>query len=121
MRSTRKEWVLDFYNLGLGVFLFASPRLFAMARETARFNIWMTGLLLLVVSVAAIVAFREWEEWIRLLVALWMIVAPFVLGFTHTAGMHVSIAIGCVVLFLTLLELFLLHDEQPRSRTTAAH
>ena len=121
MRATRKEWVLDLYNLGLGAFLFASPWLFAMTRATARLDIWLTGLLLLVVSAGAIMAFREWEEWIRLLVGMWMIVAPFVLGFAHTTAMHVSIVIGCVVLFLTLLELFLLHDEQPKSPTPAAH
>lgn len=121
MRATRKEWVLDLYNLALGVFLFASPWLFAMTGATARLDSWITGLLLLVVSAAAIVAFREWEEWIRLLVGIWMVVAPFVLGFPHTTGMHVSIAIGCIVLFLTLLELFLLHDEQPQSRTPAVH
>ena len=121
MRAMRKEWVLDLYNLALGVFLFAAPWLFAMTRETARLESWITGLLLLGVSAGAIVAFREWEEWIRLLAGLWMIVAPFVLGFTHTTGMHVSIATGGAVLFLTVLELFLLHDERPQSRTTAAH
>jgi drug/metabolite transporter (DMT)-like permease len=91
-----------------------------MTRETARLESWITGAVLLVVSAGAIVAFREWEEWVRLLAGAWMIVAPFVLGFAHTTAMHVSIGIGGAVLFLTLLELFLLHEERPRSPTTAA-
>ena len=56
-------------------------------------------------SAAAILAFREWEEWVSLLAGLWMIISPFLLGFAHTPAMHVNIGIGCAVMFLAGLEL----------------
>ena len=121
MRAMRREWVLDLYNLCLGALLFASPWMFAMPREATRIDTWMSGLLLIAVSAAALVAFREWEEWISLLIGLWMIVAPFALGFAHTSAMHINIAIGCVVVFLTLLDLFLVHDRSTDSPSAAAH
>ena len=109
----RREWVLDLYNLGLGAFLLVSPWLYSMTRETARLDTWFSGLLVAAVSVAAILAFREWEEWISLLAGLWMIVAPFALGFAHTPGMHVNVGIGCAVVFLAGLELWLIHYQRP--------
>jgi hypothetical protein len=118
MRAKRKEWVLDLYNLGLGAFLLISPWLFAITREVARLDTWISAALLLAVSAAAIVMFRAWEEWVSLLVRLWMIAAPFVLGFVHTPAMHVNIAIGCLVVFLAALELWLVHDE-PRASPAA--
>jgi hypothetical protein len=120
MRAMRREWVLDLYNLCLGAFLFASPWLFAMPREATRIDTWMSGLLLVAVSAAAIVAFHEWEEWVRLLIGLWMIAAPFALGFAHTTAMHINIGIACVVVFLTLLELFLVREECSGSASAAA-
>jgi hypothetical protein len=118
MRAMRREWVLDLYNLCLGAFLFASPWLFAMPREATRIDTWMSGLLLVGVSAAAIVAYREWEGWVSLLAGVWMIVAPFALGFIHTPAMHINIAIGCAVVFLTLLELFLVHDGRSSAAST---
>jgi SPW repeat len=41
---------------------------------------------------------------------LWLIAAPWLLGFLHRPAMHVSIVIGILVTFLSLLELWLAHD-----------
>ncbi len=110
----RQEWVLDLYNFCLGAFLLISPWLYTMTHETARLDTWFSGLLVAAVSAAAILAFREWEEWISLLAGFWMIVSPFVLGFAHTPAMHVNIGIGCAIVFLSGLELWLLHYDRPR-------
>jgi hypothetical protein len=82
----RHEAPLDLYKAILGAYLFVSP--------------------------AAIVAFREWEEWINLAIGCWVLVSPFVLGFPHASGMHVAVAVGSVVVFLSLLELWLIHNPQ---------
>jgi len=103
----RPESIIDVYQLFLGVFLFVSPWLFSYARSTTRMDIWVTSLAIIAVSVAALVAFSEWEEWINVLLAIWLIAAPWVLGFTHTTAMHVSIGVGLVIGFLALLDLWL--------------
>jgi SPW repeat len=100
---------LDVYNLVLAVLLFISPWLFAYPDSVARIDVWASGALIALASLAAIVAFSDWEEWINLLLGLWLVVAPWVLGFAHTRAMHISIGGGLVVAFLAGLELWLDH------------
>lgn len=113
MRIWRRESALDLYNLLLGAFLFVSPWLFTMTREVARIDTWASGALLLAVSIAALVAFTEWDEWISLALGAWMIASPFLLGFAHSTAMKVNIGVGCVVVFLAAMELWLIHYDQP--------
>ncbi len=108
--QARHDSILDLYNLVLALFVFVSPWLFTYASQPARFDLWLTGIAIAVLSFAAIVAFAEWEEWLSLLLALWLIAAPWVLGFTHTKAMHVSVGAGIIIAFLTGLDLWLEHD-----------
>jgi hypothetical protein len=115
MLKWRKEAALDLYNLALGAFLFVSPWLFAMTHATARIDTWASGALLVAVSIAALVAFADWEEWISLALGLWMIASPWLLGFAHTSAMHANVAVGCLVVFLALLDLWLVKYEHAES------
>jgi len=81
----------------------------------------LTGALLVLISVAAILAFSEWEEWIRIALGLWMIGSPWLLGFAHTRAMHISVGIGCVVVYLTALELWLIHYHQAPTAVGEPH
>jgi len=101
----REAAVLDVYTLLLGVFLIASPWLFAYSRGLVRAETWLGGALLVAFSIAAIVAFAEWQQWINLGIGLWLVAAPWVIGFQHTAAMHVSIAVGLAVAYLAALEI----------------
>jgi predicted MFS family arabinose efflux permease len=103
----RRESAIDLYNLLFGVFLFASPWLFAYVSEKVRFDVWISGAAVVAVSIAAIVAFSDWEEWFNLALGVWLMGSPWVLGFTHTRPMHVCIAIGAMVAFVAALELWL--------------
>jgi hypothetical protein len=113
MRTSRREAVFDIYNLFIGAFLFVTPWLFSYTRENARFDSWAVGAAIVVLSLAAIVLFAEWEEWLNLLLACWLIVSPWVLGFAHTRAMHWAIGIGIVSLYMTALELWMIHYDQP--------
>jgi hypothetical protein len=115
----RRESILDVYNLVLGLFLVLSPWLFAYVRRTASTDIWVSGALIVLVSIAAIIAFSRWDEWINLALGIWLIVSPWVLGFTHTKAMYVSIAVGSAVAYLALLELWLVHYSEPLSSNSA--
>jgi len=107
----RKASVLDLYNLSFGLFLLISPWLFAYASEGARIDIRTSGAVIAAMSIAAFVAFSNWEEWLNLLVGLWLIASPWALGFLHTRAMHVSIGVGAVVAFVAALELWLVNYE----------
>lgn len=107
----RRVAALDCYEIAFGLFLFVSPWLFAYVSEQARVNVWASGAAIAAISLAAIVAFSEWEEWLNLLLGAWLIVSPWLLGFAHTRAMHVSIFIGILVSFFAALELWLVHFE----------
>jgi hypothetical protein len=107
----RRESALDVYTGAFGLFLFASPWLFAYANEKARIDVWASGAAIVAVSIAAVVAFSDWEEWLNLLLGIWIFVSPWVLGFTHTRAMHVSIGVGALVAFVAAIELWLINYE----------
>jgi hypothetical protein len=109
----RRQSALDVYTGSFGLFLFVSPWLFAFAGKVARIDVWASGAAIAAVSIAALVAFSDWEEWLNLLLGVWLTVSPWVLGFTHTKAMHVSIGLGAMVAFVAGLELWLVkYDPQ---------
>ncbi|OKO71519.1 SPW repeat protein [Bradyrhizobium sp. NAS96.2] len=111
MVKWRKESALDLYNLAAAIFLLAAPWLFAHANPTAAIDLRISGAAIAIMSLAAIAAFAIWEEWINLFVGCWLIVSPWLLGFTHTRAMHFAIAAGAVVAFMALLELWLEYEK----------
>ena len=50
------------------------------------------------------------DEWLKAALGLWLIAAPWILGFAHASAMHVSIAMGVAITFFALLELWVVHD-----------
>jgi hypothetical protein len=114
MRKWRAESILDLYNLVLAVLLFVSPWFFAHRNGTAVIDLRASSAAIAVISLAAIFAIAYWEEWTNLVAGVWLIVSPWVLGFTHTSAMHFSIAVGAAVAFLATLELWLMYDAAQR-------
>jgi hypothetical protein len=126
MKHWRRESALDLYNLFFAVVLLAAPWLFTLTNSAGKLDLWASGAAIAVISLAALFAFARWEEWVNLLLALWLIVSPWLLGFAHTRAMHFSIGIGCVVAFMALLELWLVYeptiaDRAPPSTTSEQH
>ncbi len=119
MMKWRNESALDLYNLAAAIFLLAAPWLFAHANPTAAIDLRISGAAIAIMSLAAIVAFSIWEEWVNLLVGCWLIGSPWLLGFAHTRAMHFSIIAGAVVAFMALLELWLEYEKTHLS--PAAH
>jgi len=70
MKKWRRESVLDLYNLLLAMFLLVSPWLFARTDGTAAIDLRASGAALAMLSLAAIVAFASWEEWVNLALGL---------------------------------------------------
>jgi hypothetical protein len=89
----------DWANLVLAVCLFISPWFFGfMAETTPTWNAWIVGIALGALAVAAISAFAEWEEWANLVLGLWLVASPWVLGFTaNVNAMWTSVVLGLLV------------------------
>lgn len=107
----RRETILDVYNLALGAFLFLAPWLFSYAHESARADDWLSSAIVVVSSIAALVAFAEWEEWIGVVIGLWVLTSPWLLGFQHTWAMVVNVAVGLLIAYMSALELWLIHYD----------
>ncbi len=110
MKKWRRESVLDLYNLLLAAVLFVSPWLFKLTNSVGKVDLWATGAVIAVISMAAIFAYANWEEWANFLLGLWLIASPWILGFAHTRAMHFSIGVGVAVAFMAALELWLQYD-----------
>lgn len=89
----------DWFNLILGAWLVVAP--FAgigVAGGAAAWNSYIAGAAVAIFAVAAILRPQLWEEWVNLVVGLWLIAAPFVLGFTDQAVvMWNQIIVGLVI------------------------
>ena len=109
-KMVRREAVLDVYNLLLALVLLASPWLFALQNGPAKLDLWISSAIIATLSFGAIAAYATWEEWTNLLLGIWLIGSPWVVGFAHTRAMHFSIGIGAAVAFLAALGLWLRYD-----------
>jgi SPW repeat len=121
MRRWREESVLDLYNLVLAAILFVSPWFFLHASRTVAIDLGASSAAIVCLSLAAVLAFSSWEEWANLILSLWLIVSPWLLGFAHTRAMHFSIGIGLPIAFFTLLELWLRHEAAEREAMPSAN
>ena len=110
MRKWHRETVLDLYNLLLAALLLVSPWLFRLTNGSGKMDLWATGAVIALISLAAMIAYKDWEEWANFLLGLWLIASPWLLGFAHTSAMHFSIGIGIVIAFLAVLDLWLHYD-----------
>ena len=117
----RRETILDVYTLALGAFLLAAPWLFSYAYAAARADDWVSSVIVIASSGAALLAFSEWEEWVSMIVGLWVIASPWLLGFQHARAMPVNVAVGLLIALMSALELWLIHyDPAPYDGTGPA-
>jgi len=114
MSEWSNEKLCDAANLVLGVILFFSPWIFALDGGAQSQNAFVCGVIVVVLSLAALTAFAVWEEWLNLIVGLWLIVSPWVLGFAHTTAMTVNVVIGILVAALAAIELWIKYQQPPQ-------
>src|SRR6266404_7368274 len=118
MENWMENWtnakLCDVANLILGAFLFFSPWMFGFDAGTVSQNAYISGIAIAVLAIAALAAFAVWEEWLNLIVGLWALVSPWVLGFQGTTAMTVHVVIGLAVALLAAVELWMMSQNPPR-------
>lgn len=113
------EWtnakLCDVANLVLGAFLIVSPWIFGFAEGASLANAVISGLIVAAISIAALSAFAIWEEWLNLIVGLWLLISPWVLGFAASAAaLNTHLLVGFLVAVLAGIELWYMHQHPPR-------
>ena len=110
----RNLMFVDWVNLVLAVALVISPWVLAFPAGAATYNAVIAGLVIGLVAIGAIVAFAQWEEWVNLIVGIWVVIAPFVLGFAAaTTAMWAHVVIGLAVAILAAVELWGVTHQPP--------
>ena len=108
MTAATARWQ-DWASFVLGLWLAMSPWLLDYSgHETATANAAFTGLVLALGSHFEVSIDEASVEWLNLAVGLWLVAAPFVLGFESVPGVAAnSIAVGAVVAWLAMSALSL--------------
>lgn len=102
--QTRSErWGNGIINLILGIWLITSPFIFSYT-SGAVINSVVLGIL---VSALAVVHLsmpnQMWVSWLIGISGLWLVLAPFILGFTESAVLWNELSVGIVVTILGFL------------------
>lgn len=91
----------------LAAILFAAPWMFGfMPATTASWNCWIVAIALACLAFASVFAFVVWEEWAMGALGLWLVVSPWVLGFTamqEASWTHIIVGLLTIVVAATAL------------------
>ncbi|MGR9221296.1 SPW repeat protein [Rhizobium leguminosarum] len=110
--SSNKRTVFDVVNIVTGLGLLVSPWLLSFATEThAVWNASLIGAAIAVIAAAALYASYEREEWVNLVLGIWTVAAPWVLGFVGEAAMWVHVVAGLIVAVLAAASIWFSHNR----------
>jgi len=99
-RGSANNWQ-DWVNLILAVWLFISPWVLNFAgQQRPAWDAWIVGVVVAVLSIAALTQVQVWEEWINLLLGAWLFISPWVLGFSSDATISWNAWIVGILIFL---------------------
>lgn len=101
---TMRRWV-DWVNVGLGVWLIASPWLLtaAAADTAADRSSWCVGAVIVTVAFSAMYKFAVWGDAVGVMLGAWSIASPWMLGFASaSASAANAVIIGMLVICYAL-------------------
>jgi hypothetical protein len=106
MHLNTRRWQ-DQLTLLLGLWLFVSPWVFGYAADAPQaINAYAAGLAMAVLAVWDLVRTYMWAVVLNILIGLWIVVSPWVLGMAGHRGMlNTSVIVGLAVIVLGLWEL----------------
>jgi hypothetical protein len=113
--SPPKGWE-DWSTLALGLWLWASPVLIGFNDPAAPPHFFAVGFLVIVCELFAFYLFRTWEEWINIVLGLWLILASVVF-FNARAAKADAVITGMLLVALSLFEMW----EDRRQRAQGDH
>lgn len=93
----------DWGNLALGVWLLVSTLIihYPAIYLNAALNSYMTGVAIVVFSACAMYIPRIWEEVLNVALGLWLIVSPWMLGFSSNMNLTANaLIVGLAVVLL---------------------
>ena len=98
----------DSFNVLLGLWLAVSPWILQFQDvRPALANAVLIGAVIAIMSLAAVISFRYWEEWLDMVIGAWLVVSPWVLGITAlTLATWNFVIVGALVFALAAWSLY---------------
>lgn len=102
-----KRWQ-DGVNLILGLWLFVSPWVLAYAmQESAAWNAYLMGAAIVLFAAIAAYMPKAWEEAINIILGIWLVVSPYVLGFANETMVAAhTVVVGVLVTVFAVWAMF---------------
>jgi len=101
-----QQWE-DWCSWGLGIWLCISPWALRFDLDGGATRVAViTGILLILTEMLTLSFFRAWEEWVNVVLGLWLLVAPWALGITNAAAVRNFLIVGLLVLILAAYEIW---------------
>ena len=103
MSMTVKHWQ-DPVNLVLGLWMVISPWILAHQGEAGpTWNAVTVGVLIAALALFELFKVKAWEEWTSMALGAWLVISPWVVGFsTLGAAMWNAVIVGLAVALLAL-------------------
>jgi len=113
--AEHRQWE-DWASMGLGLLIVISPWLTERPpTEAALLNTMIVGLLVLCIGALELAFLRRWEEWIELALGVWLVISPWLFGYSQLALItSAHVVLGALVAAIAALELW--QDRNPTQR-----
>ncbi len=107
--------VQDWTMLVCGALLFVAPWALGFSGDPpAARAAWIGGVVIVVMAIAALVQFAEWEDWVALIAGVLVIAAPWLFGFAALGhAVWAFVALGLIVALASISEIWTLHSGSP--------
>jgi hypothetical protein len=123
--TVRSDRWRDWGILALAVWLFLSPWIlgFTGAGPTAAagfgaaaWNAWILGIAIGALALWAALRFAEWHHWANGALGVWLVIAPWILGFAAVAAaLWNHVIVGLLVVALAAWELWVVRQQHARA------
>jgi hypothetical protein len=113
MVDNRTDMAINITNAVLGGILFLSPWLLGFGQETwAALNARVSGGIVVLLALLALVRTHDWEEWLNVIAGLWIAGAPWLLWFEDVLSARwAHVVIGFCIVAIAAFELYRLYLE----------
>ncbi|HLM83671.1 MAG TPA: SPW repeat protein [Candidatus Bathyarchaeia archaeon] len=104
MDNNQQVRTAGWINVILGIWLIASPFLLGFTGTALSRNNVIFGIIIAVLSLFEVSAPEEsaWAGWLNALFGIWILISPFVLGFTGMGALWNGIIAGIIVAVLAI-------------------
>jgi SPW repeat len=108
----QKEQYPDLVSLAAGSLLMLAPFAFGFAGEgAASWNAVLSGCLIVILTLVALVAFEEWQAWWILAAGVWVTVSPWLMEFhANTLALRVHLILGMAVAAASAIRIWFERD-----------